>query len=249
MLRTRARAILVAFVAFVALVAPGCNRDVPPVELTREHPSQQTLAGVHFVLLFEQDANDASPLLVGLHGRGDTAEGFAHAWRNFPAKLEIALALAPLPYGDGRAWFDWPPGMTDDALADAVGAAEAKLWPAIVELAHGRKVLISGFSQGAVLAYVMAVRHPDTVAYAFPIAGRMPDKLLPRGNVRTAPVYALHGTADATIGIAASREAIAAFTAVGATAELHEFAGVGHTIAPAMRDDLVTHVRAVIGTL
>jgi phospholipase/carboxylesterase len=243
MVRTCAPAIL------AALVALGCNRDVPGVELTREEPSQQTVGGVHFVELFERDANNTSPLLVGLHGRGDTAERFAGAWHNFPAKLEIALALAPLPYADGREWFAWPPAMTDDALADAVSAAEAKLWPAIAELAHGRKVLISGFSQGAVLAYVMAVRHPDAVAYAFPIAGRMPDKLLPRGNVRTAPVYALHGTADDTIGIDASREAIAAFKAVGATAELHEFSGVGHTIAPAMRDDLVSHVRAVIGTL
>jgi predicted esterase len=232
----------------VVLAALGCNRDVT-VELTREQPSQQTVGGVHFVELFERDANNTSPLLVGLHGRGDTAQGFAQAWRNFPAKLEIALALAPLPYADGREWFDWPPGMTDDALADAVGAAEAKLWPAIAELAHGRKVLITGFSQGAVVAYVMAARHPDAIAYAFPIAGRMPAKLLPRGTTRTAPVYALHGSADERIAIDASREAIAAFKAVGATAELQEFPGVGHTIAPAMRNDLVSHVRAVIETL
>ena len=240
MLRTCALAFLVA-------VAPGCSRDVTAVELTREHPSQKTVAGVSFVVLFEQDANESSPLLVALHGRGDTAAGFAGVWRNFPAKLEIALALAPLPYGPGRAWFDWPRGMTDDALADAVSAAEAKLWPAIAAVAHGRKVIISGFSQGAVLAYVIAARHPEAVAYAFPIAGRMPRPLLPREGVRTAPVYALHGTADPVIEIDAAREAIAAFTAAGATAELHAFAGIGHTIAPAMRDDLVTHVRAVIG--
>lgn len=244
MLRPCALAVLVA-----VLVAPGCNRDVPGVELTREEPSQQTVAGVNFVEFFERDANLASPLLVGLHGRGDTAQGFAPLWRNFPAKIEIALALAPLPYAGGRQWFDWPPGMTDDALADAAGAAETKLWPVIAELAHGRKVIICGFSQGAILAYVMAVRHPDAIAYAFPIAGRLPAKLLPRGNVRTAPVYALHGTADDRISIDASREAIAAFKAVGATAELHEFAGIRHTIAPAMRDDLVSHVQSVLGAL
>jgi phospholipase/carboxylesterase len=238
-----------ALVLLAVLGALGCNRDIPAVELTREESSRQTIAGVHFVEFFERDANNESPLLVGLHGRGDTAEGFAPVWRNFPAKLEIALALAPLPYAGGREWFDWPPAMTDDALADAVSTAEAKLWPAIAELAHGRKMLIGGFSQGAVLAYVMAVRHPDAVAYAFPIAGRMPSRLLPRGNVRTAPVYALHGTEDATIGIDASREAIAAFKAVGGIAELHEFAGTGHTITPAMHEALVSQVRAVIGNL
>jgi phospholipase/carboxylesterase len=243
MVRTCAQALLVAFVGL------GCNRDVPLMELSREEPSQQTLGGVHFVELFEREAHDASPLLVGLHGCGDTAEGFARAWRHFPAKLEIALALAPLPYEGGRQWFDWPPGMTDDALADAVSAAEVRLWPAIVQLAHGRKVIVVGFSQGAMLAYVIAVRHPDAVAVAFPIAGRMPYKLLPRGKVRTAPVVAMHGTEDQTIGIEASREAIAAFQAAGATAELREYPGVDHTIAPAMRDELVTSVRAMIGNL
>jgi phospholipase/carboxylesterase len=240
-----------AFTLLVAFVAPGCDRGAPPggVALTREEPSQQTVAGVQFVELFERDANNTSPLLVGLHGRGDTAEGFAPVWRNFPAKLEIALALAPLPYAGGREWFDWPPGMSDDAFAEGVSAAEMKLWPAIAELAHGRKILVTGFSQGAVLTYLMAVRHPDAIAGAFPIAGRMPGKLLPRGDVRTAPVYALHGTGDNRIDIEAAREAIAAFKAVGATAELHEFDGVGHTITPAMRDDLVTHVLAAIGNL
>jgi len=236
-MRTRSLAVL------VILAVRGCKGAGP----ARQESREQTVAGVRFVELFARGADEASPLLVGLHGRGGTPERFMRVWRDFPAKLEIALAQAPLPYADGGEWFDWPPAMTDDALADVVSAAEARLWPAIAELAHGRKVLVSGFSQGAVLAYVMAVRHPDAVAYAFPIAGRMPSRLLPRGSVRTAPVYALHGTADDMIGIDASRETIAAFQAIGAPAELREFAGVGHTIAPEMRDELVARVRAVIG--
>lgn len=236
MIRRRSLAVL------VVLAVLGCKA----VEPARQDLREQTVAGVRFVELFAQGADEASPLLVGLHGRGGTPERFARVWRNFPATLEIALAQAPLPYANGGAWFDWPPGLTDDALADAVGAAEARLWPAIAGLAHGRKVLIAGFSQGAVLAYVMAVRHPDAVAYAFPIAGRLPNKLLPRGNVRAAPVYALHGTDDEMIDIAASREAVAAFQAVGAPAELREFAGIDHTITPDIRDALVARIRAVV---
>ena len=239
MIPTRSLALLLVLVALAVL---GCKAGEP----ARQDIREQTVAGVRFVELFAHGADQASPLLVGLHGRGGTPERFARVWADFPAKLEIALAQAPLPYARGGAWFDWPPAMTDDALADAVSAAEAQLWPAIAELAHGRKVLVSGFSQGAVLAYVMAVRHPDAVAYAFPIAGRLPDKLLPRGNVRAAPVYALHGTADEMIDIDASRDAIAAFQSVGAPAELREFAGIGHTIAPEMRDDLRARVRAVV---
>jgi phospholipase/carboxylesterase len=244
MLRSSSLALLVALP--IAMFACGCQRDVPNVELSREEPSRQTVRGVPFVELFERDANDTSPLLVALHGRGDTPEGFARAWHDFPVKLEIAVPQALLPYGPGRQWFDWPRGSSEDQFAAAVGAAEATLWPVITELAHGRKVMIAGFSQGAVLAYVLAVRHPDAITYAFPIAGRIPHPLLPAAGTRTAPVYALHGTADTTLGIWGSREAIAALQSAGGVAELREFPGVGHTITPAMRAALVDRIRAVL---
>jgi hypothetical protein len=56
-----------------------------------------------------------------------------------------ALAAAGQSHADdGGEWVDGPPpAMTDDALADALSAAEARLWPGIAELAHGRKVLVS----------------------------------------------------------------------------------------------------------
>jgi phospholipase/carboxylesterase len=239
------RPALLLFAGLVGLAAVGCKPEAPALE----HGRDRTAAGVQFVEVFAQGADDTSPLLIGLHGRGGSPERLLRNLHDVPVRLEFAAARAPLPYGGGGQWFDWSPGMTDGALADAISAAEATLWPAIAELAHGRKVLVVGFSQGAVLTYAIAARHPDDVAYAFPIAGLMPDKLLPHGSMRTAPLYALHGRDDSVIPIAASREAVEAFRAVGATAELHEFAGVGHSIAPAMRDDLVAHVRAAVAGL
>jgi phospholipase/carboxylesterase len=240
-------------VAALALLAgPGCGPEapsVPCVDPSREEPSREAFGGVEFLTYFERSARTSSPLIVALHGRGETPPDFAPVWRDFPAKVEIALPRAPLRYADGLQWFDWPPGMTDDALAEAVSAAEAKLWPAIAAVARGRKIILAGFSQGAVVAYAMALRHPDEIACAFPIAGRLPAKLLPHGHVRAAPVYALHGTDDPAISVEAARDVIAALAAAGTPAELHEFAGTGHTISPAMRDDLITQVRAVAANL
>lgn len=215
-----------------ASLALGCGRDKPRVE-----PVQ-----LRFVKLFEQDATDTSPLIVVLHGRGDTAENFARVWQGFPARLEIAVADGPRPSGDGREWYDFPPGMSDHDFAAAVSDAEAAVWPAIAELAHGRKILLAGFSQGANLTYVMATRHPDAIAYAFPISGRLPLALVPPAGTHLAPVYALHGTDDRRIAIDGARASIAALQALGGTAALHEFDGVGHTISSAMYDDLVNHV-------
>jgi predicted esterase len=95
------------------------------------------------------------------------------------------------------------------------------------------------------LAYVIAARHPDAVAYAFPIAGRIPAKLLPRGPA--APVYAMHGVDDDAIAIDFGREAIAAFRAAGNPAELREWPGVAHDITPAMRADLAAHLARIVG--
>ena len=221
----------------------ACDRDIQLVELTREHFSATTIAGTRFATIFERDADERWPLLVILHGRGDTAEHFRDAWRNFPIKLQLSLPLAPIPFDHGRQWFDWPPATTDDALAASVLAAEAKLWPAIVGLAQGRRLFVAGFSQGALVAYAMAIRHPDDILCAFPIAGRLPAAVLTPGT-RIAPIVAIHGTRDDVIPIDAARRSIAILGLAGATAELLELPDVGHTIAPAVYDTLVREVRA-----
>ncbi len=218
------------------------------VELTREHHSAITVDGIRFATVFERDADERSPLLVLLHGRGDTAAGFRASWRDFPVKLQLSLPLAPEPYGETgeRQWFAWPPGMAEDALAAAVLRAEARLWPALTGLAKGRRVMVGGFSQGALVAYAMAVKHPDVIACAFPIGGRLPAIALPRGaqgDGAIAPIVALHGTQDERIPIEDDRASIALLVAAGASAELIELPGTGHVITPAVVEALATQVR------
>src|SRR5262249_6452486 len=126
--------------------------------------------------------------------------------------------------------------------ADAVGAAEERLWPAIVERAHGRKLIVVGFSQGAVMAYALAARHAGAIALAIPIAGRAPYARLHGSLKGAAPVFALHGTDDDRISVAEGRATVAAFVADGAQAELMELPGVGHTITAEMRAEVLRRI-------
>ena len=96
-------------------------------------------ADVRIVDVFAQGADASSPLVVWIHGRGGTPERFASWWRDFPAKVEVALPQGFTAIGDGWSWFDYSEGTSDDDLARAVGAAAERLWRAIMELAHGRK--------------------------------------------------------------------------------------------------------------
>jgi phospholipase/carboxylesterase len=237
-------AALVAALAALAVAAAGPDRaHAGPAT---QPVTEQTLAGVRFVERFPHGGTSASPLVVALHGRGDSPDRMARLFDDFPATAEIALAQAPLAFGSGSQWFDWRPDTTSDQLGDAVAAAETALWPAIAALAQRRKVVVVGFSQGAVMAFAIAARHPDAVSYAFPIAGLLPGKLAPSRKARPAPVYALHGDADSVVPVTAAHSTVAAFQAAGGTAAIHEIPGIGHTITPAMRDELFARIQAVV---
>jgi phospholipase/carboxylesterase len=224
----------VAGIVFVALAGACRGAGAPPE------------TDVRIVDIFARGADASSPLVVWIHGRGGTPERFADWWRDFPAKVEVALPQGFTAVGDGWSWFEAAYGMGDAELARAVGAAEDRLWRAIAVLAHGRRVIVAGFSQGGILAYALAARHPDHITYAFPIAGGLPAMLRPRGHAPRAPVFAMHGADDDVIGVAWARATIAAFTADGAVAELREFPGVGHRLTPEMLAELTARVRAAL---
>lgn len=233
----------VMLVLAAASCGPGAP-EVPVIDSRREEPSRQAFLGVEFSTYFEQGARPSSPLIVALHREGETPRELATMWHDFPVRVEIAIPQAPLHRGTGFQWFDGA-ARADDALSDAVGEAESRLWPAIAQLAAGRKMILVGFSQGAALVYAMAVRHPDDIVCAFPVGGSLPGGLRPSRTTRTAPVYALHGSEHATVPASAARATIDAFIAAGAVAEVNELPGTGAQLATALRDDLLTQVRAV----
>jgi phospholipase/carboxylesterase len=218
----------------------------PPTALPRAR--DEVHQDVRFLVNFRGGADEAAPLVVGIHGRGSTPENFARIFRDFSERVQIAMPQAFMRYGDGFSWFQLTRNQSDAEFAAALDGAEQKLWTAIREVARGRRIFVTGFSQGGMLSYVLAARHPGEIAYAFPISGGAPRALLPRARAATAPVYALHGASDELIEVGFARSTVAAFKEEGATAELREFAGVGHNVTPAMREDLLSRLRAAIGS-
>lgn len=214
----------------------ACSRSSPP---PLSWPRTTTHEGVSFIELFPRDADESSPIVVAVHGRGDRPDRWVDTWRTFPAAARIALPCAPTPLGDGFSWFTFRDGMTDEQFGAEVGAAEEKLWRGIAKLASGKqKLVVTGFSQGGILSFAMASRHPDAIARAFPVAGSCPGPLLPKDKARTAPISAFHGTEDDVLAIRWAREAVHAFQEQGDQAELREYPGVRHAMTNQMRADL-----------
>ncbi|MDB4945530.1 MAG: Serine esterase [Labilithrix sp.] len=219
----------------------GCARPTTP-----SGPRRTKYDGVDVIELFTGGASETSPLVVAIHGMGDKPDAWIDAWQSFPGKAQIALPRAFTKYGDGFSWFDLRDGQTDAELGAEVAAAEEKLWKGITRLAAGRKVIVTGFSQGGILSFVIAARHPDAVSEAFPVSGSCPGVLLPKNHARAAKVLALHGTADPVLAFKWGKGAVDAFAEQGNEATLREYPGVGHTITAQMRADLYAEIRKVL---
>lgn len=222
--------------------APACKRSPSPSNTTSAPtwPRTTTHEGIEMVELFPNGATESSPLIVFIHGMGGRPEHAIDWWsKRCPHKAHVLLPRAFDPLGDGYTWFEFRDGMTDEQFGAAVGAAEARLWRGLAAVAGNRHIIVTGFSQGGILSFAMASRHPDSIAYAFPISGSCPGPLLPKDKSHAAPLLAFHGTEDNVLALKWGREAVNAFKEQGNDAQIKEYAGVGHTITPQMRTDLM----------
>lgn len=167
---------------------------------------------------------DDLPMLVALHGNGDTADHFyetALDQMNSPAR--IILLQGPISYGSGRAW---PWNLADfkqygTAVAEAIDSLTLK-YPT-----QGKPILF-GFSGGGMMAYYQALKHGDRYSYIFPVSGQLSKNLLGDETLSIgAQVIAFHGLNDTVISIRAGKEAVHLLKKNGVDVSFSEFKG-GH---------------------
>jgi len=192
-------------------------------------------------------ADEELPLVIALHGRGDTAEGFAPLFRELPARARVAILRPPHPWGDGQAWFLGARAHLENrraiavellALADRVIATADAIRAA--RPTRGRPIVM-GFSQGGMLTWAVAVEHPRAVAAAFPVAGFLFPEMLELTTVDARalpPIVAFHGDADPLVPVEEDREGVRQLGKRGARAELRVFPGVRHELPPALRSEI-----------
>jgi phospholipase/carboxylesterase len=187
------------------------------------------------------------PLIIALHGRGDTAEGFAPLFRDFPAAARVAVLRPPHEWSGGQAWF--LPARAHLENRSAIAAELVMLADRVVATAdairavrrtRGRPVVM-GFSQGGMLTWTVALRHPRAVAAALPVSGFLFPEVLERTRVDAAampPIVAFHGTADPLVSVDDDRHGVRLLEKRGVRVDLRLYPGVGHALPPPLRNDL-----------
>lgn len=169
-------------------------------------------------------SKDRLPLLVALHGNGDTAAHFFDtALNQLSVPARVVLIKGPLPYGTGKAW-PWSPedfGTYGEAVHEAVDEL-ARRHPTA-----GKPVLL-GFSGGAMMAWYQAALHGESYSSVFAISGRLSEEQLGGAVVASdAAVHAWHGRGDSVVPVGGGKHAARMLRDAGTDVRFHEFEG-GH---------------------
>lgn len=199
-------------------------------------------------------AGDALPLVVAIHGLGDTPRGLLWLFEDFPLPARVVLPRAPTPHAGGASWFPLPWDRGGAAAFERGVAAAAEQLTALLEtLARERptegRPVVTGFSQGGILAFALATTRPDLVSAAIPIAGTLPRSLWPRAlpsGAAGVPLRALHGRDDDVLPPGPTEALVAHLRRLGFDAELRLYPGTGHTVSHEMLRDYHALLRTAI---
>ncbi len=193
----------------------------------------------NYIVKYSGDVSksDYLPMLVALHGNGDTAQNFYKtALNELHVPSRIILLQGPLPYDTGNAW----PWRAEEFNTYGKAFNEAVNLLAEKYLTNGKPILL-GFSGGGMMAYYQALKYGNSYSYIFPISGQITKKML--GSERSeigANVYAFHGKGDSVISIGGSKNALKILHEKGAEANLTAFDGNHHGIFTNMKST-ITH--------
>ena len=216
--------------ASAAAAHPSGTRDAPtpPLEWTERVTGGAT-------------AGEPLPLVIAMHGLGDRPEAFGELYSGFDQRARVVLLRAPDPWGTGYSWFPFRAHDGDDLRAKGIAIAAERVIVTVAllesKLPTRGKPIVTGFSQGGMLSFAIAARHPDRVRAALPLGGVLPAPLWPAFDAGSPAVriIALHGEADAVVPIGPTKSAVAALQARGFNARLESFPGVGHSLPEPLR--------------
>lgn len=211
--------------------------------------AQTAIADLHYLVREPTVMNAKPPVLILLHGVGSNEQDlFSFADRIQGEYLVLSLR-APNTLGQGSyAWYqvDFSTGRPV-FNKEQEEQSRAMLIHFIEQLGTKRRfdaqrVYLCGFSQGAIMAYSVALTRPDLVHGIAAMSGRLLEEVRPvvkRGaELQRLSVLITHGTQDGTLPVSHAREADVYLRSIGSMPTLKTY-DAGHTINAAMLAELL----------
>jgi len=169
---------------------------------------------------YEMDGQEKYPLLLFLHGGGESGDSLVTVKRNGPPKLIVQgkkfpfLILAPQnPYQN--KWWNT--------------RAVKQLLDSIVKNNNvdPKRIYLTGLSRGGGAAWEMAVQYPDSFAAMAVVCGMAPLPYAAWIN-KEMPIWVFHGEEDKSIPVSESDTMVAKLKEMGYDIQYTRYPGVGH---------------------
>ncbi len=196
-------------------------------------------------------ADEALPLVIALHGLGDEPTNYSEFFKTFDRKVRFVFPRGRLPHEEGYAWMQ-PSGPTAK-VGPMIENSTDRVASLIDETVKSRptkgKAIVTGFSQGGVISFMVAARHPERVGAAIPVAGVLPQFAWPdeaRFLGHSPIIRALNGETDELIPALDVRRCVVKLRMLKVDATMRLYRGVGHSISSAMRDDYFSTLSAFV---
>lgn len=178
------------------------------------------------------DPEKPAPLLVALHGLGNAADSFAPIWKKAAGDAGAILIAPQAIMRITEIGFDW--GVIELAEYIVLRAVEKTRQQHNVD---PKQIVIAGYSQGAVMAFALALRNPKVFCGTIPVAGYWDVRYTPIPEKPTPlPRFAiLNGAGDSAADN--NREAARRLESIGVPVLLKLYDGLGHSFPRKDRDE------------
>ena len=218
-------------------VAASPKRAVPPPAQRLIERRGDSEGPIPYRVVEPSEAGPKTPLVIALHGRGDTAEGFSRLVTRLAVHARVVVGEGPMAWGmmGGRQWYEMGSGEAVAQIRQRVvdlGVLVDKLQKLYPEAG---KPALFGFSQGAVVSLQAALEIGDRLSAVAALSGYLASE---DGATRSAvPVLVTGGTKDGIIPQERSWAAALVLEQHGHTIERLPFVGP-HGVPPVVIDTL-----------
>lgn len=179
-------------------------------------------------------------LLLMIHGwTGDENSMWVFA-RDIPDGYAILAPRGPVKAPQGYGWVDISDGDPAGEFEAYAAAGEQLLnevqqWCAYLQIPSSSRLDLMGFSQGAALAYAMAIHSPHRVRKIAGLSGFLPAgarQAIRPGSLAGVQIFVAHGARDEIIPVQQAQEALKVLSQAGADVSYCE-EEVGHKLGTA----------------
>jgi phospholipase/carboxylesterase len=199
---------------------------------------------------------ESLPIVIAVHGLGDRPDRFMKLFHAFDKPARFIAPQGLDKSGSGYSWFDTRirNGVVERLAGDEIMTSAGRLARLALDLAKrypkAGQPVITGFSQGGVLSFAVAVYFPETISASYPLSGVLPTTIMPDdgpGTRVTVPIRAAHGHDDVLVPYALTVETVDLLKKLDFDAELTTYQFTAHRVSHEMRADLFDRLNISLG--